>query len=222
MWQKKEVSCVIPCSYFVCVCPLQAGESVWLWKSPALILALVWKEGWAPAQETNPSLYKKYSRVRPLFLIFIFNHIQHNYSLMWIMWESLGKEKCQYDSTNYKNKRKLPLTSHLLATGIPPALQHKMAIKLCLVSFQALSWSNYVNFLFPGGPVSEVLPGDELLEVQGQSLAGMMRLEAWNLIKKLPSGPVEVLLHRPHQPHWRPLLPSCTLLLKALCNSVII
>lgn len=75
VWQKKAVSCAIPCSYFVCVCPLQAGESVWLWKSPALILALVWKEGWAPAQETNPSLYKKYSVVRPLFLIFIFNHI---------------------------------------------------------------------------------------------------------------------------------------------------
>jgi len=55
--------------------------------------------------------------------------------------------------------------------------------------------------LFAGGPVSEVFPGDELLEMQGQRLAGMMRLEAWNLIKKLPSGPVEVLLHRPHQPH---------------------
>ncbi|XP_067260618.1 uro-adherence factor A [Chanodichthys erythropterus] len=57
-----------------------------------------------------------------------------------------------------------------------------------------------VQKIFRGGPVSEVFPGDELLEVQGQSLAGMMRLEAWNLIKKLPSGPVEVLLHRPHQP----------------------
>ncbi|XP_056123736.1 homeobox-like protein HDP1 [Rhinichthys klamathensis goyatoka] len=57
-----------------------------------------------------------------------------------------------------------------------------------------------VQKIFRVGPVSEVFPGDELLEVQGQSLAGMMRLEAWNLIKKLPSGPVEVLLHRPHQP----------------------
>ncbi|KAK7147496.1 hypothetical protein R3I94_010123 [Phoxinus phoxinus] len=57
-----------------------------------------------------------------------------------------------------------------------------------------------VQKIFRGGPVSELFPGDELLEVQGQSLVGMMRLEAWNLIKKLPSGPVEVLLHRPHQP----------------------
>ncbi|KAI2655299.1 Pro-interleukin-16 [Labeo rohita] len=57
-----------------------------------------------------------------------------------------------------------------------------------------------VQKIFRGGPANEVFPGDELLEVQGQSLVGMMRLEAWNLIKKLPSGPVEVLLHRPHQP----------------------
>ncbi|XP_052475045.1 uncharacterized protein LOC128030974 [Carassius gibelio] len=54
-----------------------------------------------------------------------------------------------------------------------------------------------VKKIFRGGPVNEVFPGDELLEVQGQSLVGLMRLEAWSLIKKLPSGPVEVLLHRP-------------------------
>ncbi|XP_051574707.1 uncharacterized protein LOC127452894 isoform X2 [Myxocyprinus asiaticus] len=58
-----------------------------------------------------------------------------------------------------------------------------------------------VQKIFRGGPVSEVFPGDEMLEVQGQSLVGMRRLEAWNLIKKLPPGPVEVLLNRPHQPH---------------------
>uniref|UniRef100_A0A8C1R712 Si:dkey-92i15.4 n=1 Tax=Cyprinus carpio TaxID=7962 RepID=A0A8C1R712_CYPCA len=57
-----------------------------------------------------------------------------------------------------------------------------------------------VKKIFRGGPVKEVFPGDELLEVQGQSLVGMMRLEAWSLIKKLPPGPVEVLLHRPQQP----------------------
>ncbi|XP_051576500.1 uncharacterized protein LOC127453830 isoform X2 [Myxocyprinus asiaticus] len=58
-----------------------------------------------------------------------------------------------------------------------------------------------VKKIFQGGPVSEVFPGDELLEIQGQSLLGMRRLEAWNLIKKLPPGPVEILLNRPHQPH---------------------
>ncbi|XP_052003455.1 uncharacterized protein LOC127658286 isoform X2 [Xyrauchen texanus] len=58
-----------------------------------------------------------------------------------------------------------------------------------------------VQKIFQDGPVIEVFPGDELLEVNGQSLVGMRRLEAWNLIKKLPPGPVEVLLNRPHQPH---------------------
>nr|XP_055066718.1 uncharacterized protein si:dkey-92i15.4 [Misgurnus anguillicaudatus]XP_055066719.1 uncharacterized protein si:dkey-92i15.4 [Misgurnus anguillicaudatus]XP_055066720.1 uncharacterized protein si:dkey-92i15.4 [Misgurnus anguillicaudatus] len=58
-----------------------------------------------------------------------------------------------------------------------------------------------VQKIFQGGPVSQVFPGDELLEVQGQSLIGMRRIEAVNLIRRLPPGPVEVLLHRPHQPH---------------------
>ncbi|XP_026140419.1 general transcriptional corepressor trfA-like [Carassius auratus] len=57
-----------------------------------------------------------------------------------------------------------------------------------------------VQKIFRGGPVNDVFPGDELLEVQDQSLVGMMRLEAWNLIKKLPLGPVKLLLHRPQQP----------------------
>ncbi|KAA0703196.1 PDZ domain-containing protein 2 [Triplophysa tibetana] len=58
-----------------------------------------------------------------------------------------------------------------------------------------------VQKVFQGGPVNKVFPGDELLEVQGKSLMGMRRLEAWNLIRRLPPGPVEVLLHRPHQPY---------------------
>ncbi|XP_036449984.1 uncharacterized protein si:dkey-92i15.4 isoform X2 [Colossoma macropomum] len=58
-----------------------------------------------------------------------------------------------------------------------------------------------VQRLFQGGPVGKLCPGDELLEIEGQSLGGLRRLEAWNLIKKLPPGPVEVLLHRPHLPH---------------------
>uniref|UniRef100_A0A8B9HV95 PDZ domain-containing protein n=1 Tax=Astyanax mexicanus TaxID=7994 RepID=A0A8B9HV95_ASTMX len=58
-----------------------------------------------------------------------------------------------------------------------------------------------VQRIFQGGPVGKVLPGDELVEIQGQTLGGLRRLEAWNLIKRLPPGPVEVLLHRPHQPY---------------------
>ncbi|KAL7886604.1 hypothetical protein AOLI_G00043250 [Acnodon oligacanthus] len=58
-----------------------------------------------------------------------------------------------------------------------------------------------VQRLFQGGPIGKLCPGDELLEIQGQRLGGLRRLEAWNLIKKLPPGPVEVLVHRPHLPH---------------------
>ncbi|XP_066538823.1 serine-rich adhesin for platelets isoform X2 [Hoplias malabaricus] len=57
-----------------------------------------------------------------------------------------------------------------------------------------------VQRLFQGGPVGKVYPGDEVVEVEGQSLKGLRRLEAWNLIKRLPPGPVEVLLYRPHLP----------------------
>lgn len=52
--------------------------------------------------------------------------------------------------------------------------------------------------LFPsGGPVDKVYPGDEVLEIEGVSMLGMSRLEAWTLIRKLPSGPVNVVLHHP-------------------------
>ncbi|KAF4088519.1 hypothetical protein AMELA_G00083000 [Ameiurus melas] len=56
-----------------------------------------------------------------------------------------------------------------------------------------------VQRLFQGGPDGKVFPGDELLEVEGQRLEGLRRLEVWHLIKRLPPGPVEVLLQRPHQ-----------------------
>ncbi|KAL2084187.1 hypothetical protein ACEWY4_019705 [Coilia grayii] len=58
-----------------------------------------------------------------------------------------------------------------------------------------------VKKIFQGGPVGDVCPGDELLEIDGQSMAGLRRLEAWQLIKKIPPGPVELLLRRPHKPH---------------------
>ncbi|XP_046906062.1 pro-interleukin-16 [Hypomesus transpacificus] len=54
-----------------------------------------------------------------------------------------------------------------------------------------------VQKIFLGGPVNKVCPGDEVLEIQGVSVVGMRRLEAWTLIRRLPPGPVDVLLHRP-------------------------
>uniref|UniRef100_A0AAV2MD18 PDZ domain-containing protein n=1 Tax=Knipowitschia caucasica TaxID=637954 RepID=A0AAV2MD18_KNICA len=56
-----------------------------------------------------------------------------------------------------------------------------------------------VQKIFQGGPFEKVLPGDEVLEVNGVSVVGMRRLEAWTLIRKLPPGPVSVVLRRnPH------------------------
>ncbi|GAA6220664.1 uncharacterized protein LOC108885962 [Lates japonicus] len=54
-----------------------------------------------------------------------------------------------------------------------------------------------VQKIFLGGPVDKVCPGDEVLEIEGVSMVGMRRLEAWTLIKKLPPGPVDVVLRRP-------------------------
>ncbi|XP_017164828.1 pro-interleukin-16 [Poecilia reticulata] len=54
-----------------------------------------------------------------------------------------------------------------------------------------------VQKIFQGGPVDKVFPGDEILEIQGFSVVGRRRLEVWNFIKTLASGPVEVVLRRP-------------------------
>uniref|UniRef100_A0A3Q1G325 Uncharacterized LOC110970176 n=1 Tax=Acanthochromis polyacanthus TaxID=80966 RepID=A0A3Q1G325_9TELE len=54
-----------------------------------------------------------------------------------------------------------------------------------------------VQKIFQGGPVDQVCPGDEVLEIGGVSMLGMRRLEAWTLIRRLPAGPVDVVLRRP-------------------------
>lgn len=53
-----------------------------------------------------------------------------------------------------------------------------------------------VQKIFQGGPVDKILPGDEVVEVNGVNVVGMRRLEAWTLIRKLPLGPVSVVLQR--------------------------
>ncbi|XP_070691297.1 serine-rich adhesin for platelets [Pempheris klunzingeri] len=54
-----------------------------------------------------------------------------------------------------------------------------------------------VQKIFQGGPVDKVRPGDEVIEIEGVSMVGMRRLEAWTLIRRLPPGPVDVVLLRP-------------------------
>ncbi|KAJ8004996.1 hypothetical protein DPEC_G00142070 [Dallia pectoralis] len=65
-----------------------------------------------------------------------------------------------------------------------------------------------VQKVFQGGPVNDVSAGDEVLEIQGVSLVGLRRLEAWNLIRKLPPGPVEVVLRHPYKPQWKGSSPK--------------
>lgn len=54
-----------------------------------------------------------------------------------------------------------------------------------------------VQKIFQGGPVDKVCPGDEVEEIDGVSVVGIRRLEAWTLIRRLPPGPVDVVLRRP-------------------------
>ncbi|KAM7383466.1 hypothetical protein PAMP_003114 [Pampus punctatissimus] len=54
-----------------------------------------------------------------------------------------------------------------------------------------------VQKIFQGGPFDKVCPGDEVVEIEGVSVMGMRRLEAWTLIRQLPPGPVDVVLCRP-------------------------
>ncbi|XP_077430763.1 uncharacterized protein LOC144057282 [Vanacampus margaritifer] len=56
-----------------------------------------------------------------------------------------------------------------------------------------------IKKIFQGGPVDKISPGDEVIEIQGVSMVGMRRLEAWSLIRGLPSGPVDVVIHRPRK-----------------------
>lgn len=45
--------------------------------------------------------------------------------------------------------------------------------------------------------MDKVFPGDEVLEIEGVSMMGKRRLDAWSLIRKLPAGPVDVVICRP-------------------------
>nr|XP_061789603.1 pro-interleukin-16-like [Nerophis lumbriciformis] len=54
-----------------------------------------------------------------------------------------------------------------------------------------------IQKIFQGGPVDKISPGDEVMEIEGMSLVGMRRLEAWTMIRRLPSGPVDVVIRRP-------------------------
>ncbi|XP_049761229.1 pro-interleukin-16 isoform X3 [Elephas maximus indicus] len=56
-----------------------------------------------------------------------------------------------------------------------------------------------INRIFKGAASeqSEIIqPGDEILQLAGATVQGLTRLEAWNVIKALPDGPVTVVIRR--------------------------
>ncbi|KAM7138490.1 uncharacterized protein RBU57_016719 [Macrochelys suwanniensis] len=57
-----------------------------------------------------------------------------------------------------------------------------------------------VKKIFQGGPKDLLQPGDELLQIGERSLQGLMRLEAWHLIRALPMGPIQLLVRKRANP----------------------
>uniref|UniRef100_A0A8C0GJD0 PDZ domain-containing protein n=1 Tax=Chelonoidis abingdonii TaxID=106734 RepID=A0A8C0GJD0_CHEAB len=56
-----------------------------------------------------------------------------------------------------------------------------------------------VKRIFKGGAAEQagkIEAGDEIVAISGKSLIGLMHYDAWNIIKSVPEGPVQLLIRK--------------------------
>lgn len=59
--------------------------------------------------------------------------------------------------------------------------------------------SHYSLFILTGGAAEQagtIEAGDEILAINGKPLVGLMHFDAWNIMKSVPEGPVQLVIRK--------------------------